>query len=247
MPFKWVEPDLYLKYFGVRIFHVYDDGWYTVPLNNWFTTSIIEEDEWEFDARELDELSEVNLAAGRKGGCDSDIAIKEAVMRAIELQTIDLPVGNDVDYPFKRGSFNWYLNHPGIFVQSLSGAVVAADPSNMVRFEKIYEHITVSRNTESWDKICEGEVINEPLDNKIKGSSIGKMYINHGSFYWYLHQSGAFVTHMANAIINADNNNRELIREVYPQMVAAYDLNNWNVAPDSFAKVYDAEEKDGGG
>jgi hypothetical protein len=55
-----------------------------------------------------------------------------------------------------------------------------------------------------------------------------------GSFNWYLERSGSFVTTMAKALQAADGNNRERIRKVFPQMVAAIECNSWDEVPAGF-------------
>jgi len=246
MPYKWVEPDLYLEYFGVRIFHAYDDEWYDQPLSYWFTTSSLDDSQgWWFDAR--DYVSVVNIAASRDEHCIDNIALKEGIMRAIELQELKLPVDEGVDYSFKRGSFNWYVNHPGEFIQSLSKAIMKADMGNRSKLNKIYRHAMLANATGNWDKIVDGNIIDEPLGDNTKVSAINPENPVRGCFFWYLYHSGSFVTHMANVIRYADNNNRELIRTVYPQMVAAYDLSNWNQIPENFSPVYNMEDAGEGG
>ena len=61
-----------------------------------------------------------------------------------------------------------------------------------------------------------------------------------GTFDRYLHQSGSFVTHMAHAIQCADPINLELIRDAFPQMVAAKEMRSWDEAPERFEPQYNA-------
>ncbi len=62
-----------------------------------------------------------------------------------------------------------------------------------------------------------------------------------GSFNHYLGYSGGFVTTIALAIQKADAENQDRIREVFPQMVAAFKMPNWNHAPEGFtAAAYNA-------
>lgn len=241
MPRKWVAPELYLEYFGVRIFHAYDDDNYEDPLNNWFTTCNTDGgDDWQFDVRDLGELSEVNLALGRGEFVDTDDAIKGAIKRAIELQVLDLPAEDDVEYPFKRGSFNWYVNHPGIFIRYLSNAMLHVDANNRSRINEIYHHMITSSTVGNWDKVCDGDVVDEPITFDARASIKIADGVYYGCFFWYLNRSGSFVTHMAHAIQYADKKNLELIRQVYPQMIAAYECEDWNTKPEGFAPEYNA-------
>jgi len=64
-----------------------------------------------------------------------------------------------------------------------------------------------------------------------------------GTFNWYLFQSGKFVTLMAKAIQAADDENKEKIRKVFPQMVAANECHSWDIVPEGFSEPkYNAEE-----
>ena len=63
---------------------------------------------------------------------------------------------------------------------------------------------------------------------------------NPGTFNRYLHQSGSFVTHMAHAIQAADQYNLGRIRDVFPQMVAAAEMQSWDEAPEGYDLVYNA-------
>ena len=61
-----------------------------------------------------------------------------------------------------------------------------------------------------------------------------------GSFNWYLDRSGGFVTHLAEAVCRADRGNKERLRLAYPQVVAAWETEDWNIAPGGFFPSYDA-------
>lgn len=63
-----------------------------------------------------------------------------------------------------------------------------------------------------------------------------------GSFNKYLWHSGRFVTAMAHAIASADKYNFEKIRQIFPQMVAAYECSSWQIAPENFDPVYNAKK-----
>ena len=61
-----------------------------------------------------------------------------------------------------------------------------------------------------------------------------------GSFNWYLYCSGNFITYMAKAICEADNNGLKRIRRIFPQMVAAYRMDDWNKCPSNFPNRYNS-------
>jgi len=64
---------------------------------------------------------------------------------------------------------------------------------------------------------------------------------NRGSFNHYLHNSGGFVTAIAEAIARADEDNLARLSLAYPQMVAAHSMHNWDMVPDDFdSKLYNA-------
>ena len=63
---------------------------------------------------------------------------------------------------------------------------------------------------------------------------------NVGSFNWYLYNSGSFVTAMAKCITLADDYNIESIKKIYPQMVEAYRMKDWNYAPKNYFPSYDS-------
>lgn len=64
-----------------------------------------------------------------------------------------------------------------------------------------------------------------------------------GCFNKYRHQSGSFVTAMANAIMQADSWNLERIQKVFPQMVAAHQMPSWSLIPTDFEPRYNADVK----
>ena len=61
-----------------------------------------------------------------------------------------------------------------------------------------------------------------------------------GSFNWYLNNSGSFVTLMAKTILVADHFNLERIELVFPQMVAAFKMKDWDQSPKNFPPEYNA-------
>lgn len=66
------------------------------------------------------------------------------------------------------------------------------------------------------------------------------MFIS-GSFNWYRHHAGGFVTHIAKAICKADGDNIARLRRAFPQMVAAHDCKSWDHVPEGFEPCYNGE------
>lgn len=60
-----------------------------------------------------------------------------------------------------------------------------------------------------------------------------------GSIEWYLKYSGGFVQSLVGTIQRADMQNRERLRQAFPQVVAAVEMPNWNDAPPNFEPRYD--------
>lgn len=55
-----------------------------------------------------------------------------------------------------------------------------------------------------------------------------------GSFNHWVDRGGDFVQSLCNAVILADSYNLDKLRSVYPQLVAAKDMSDWNIAPEGF-------------
>ncbi len=135
------------------------------------------------------------------------------------------------------GSFDWYLNLSDLFFKNLTAAIMHADLENQGKLYSIFPHMSRAHRNPNWDVpastsdlplIINVEIIrDDPVkkdDSKFGG----------GTFNRYLFLSGSFLTYMAKVIYNADPHNREIIRLVYPQMVAAYDLEDWDMSPEGF-------------
>ena len=71
MPLTWVEPNIFLKYRGVTIFRCYKDQDWERPLEYCFTFDICEDEECEFDIRDIPEY-------------DSSLDRAEILRRAID-------------------------------------------------------------------------------------------------------------------------------------------------------------------
>lgn len=241
MPYDWVEPILVFKYFGVSIFHTYNDGMLKQPRMFHFTTcNFNDETEYQFDARELDEWREYIMAHGKiKENGTYESHMHNVIKMAIERQTLVMPTPY-LRYAVKRGCFEWYYTHPNDFINSLAGAVIAAALNNKERLNKIYRHMIYSNSVGDWLLLCHGDVVDAPILPVFRVSNREEKNPCNGSFFWHLNRSGSFVAHMANVILHADIKNIEAIRQVYPQMIAAFELRDWNEKPSGFKPVYDA-------
>jgi hypothetical protein len=89
MPWEWIEPQEFLMYRGVRIFHAYKDELSEIPLTFWYSTSSTAgpDSPYEFDVRDLPGYIERN-------GKDEIAEHKRVIMAAIDagLLRADTPV-----------------------------------------------------------------------------------------------------------------------------------------------------------
>lgn len=137
---------------------------------------------------------------------------------------------------FAKGSFEWYQTIDDKFMKNLCGSVMRADINNRRKLSKIFPHI-VSANLEcSWLSPPDTDYpitinVNRLIDDPKMPESCN---FKHGSFNRYLFMSGHFVTFMSRVVFYADPHNIELIKLQYPQMVAAFQLENWEEAPPGF-------------
>lgn len=53
MPYKWTEPELMVDHNDVQVYRTYKDSQWNDPMTYWYNTSQVEEEEFEFDIREL--------------------------------------------------------------------------------------------------------------------------------------------------------------------------------------------------
>ena len=53
MPYKLIEPDIAINHLNINIYRTYKNEDYNNPLLYWYTTSSLEEPEFEFDIREI--------------------------------------------------------------------------------------------------------------------------------------------------------------------------------------------------
>lgn len=54
MPLKWMEPEQFIDFEGVKIFHTYKDDLSDIPQSYWYSTcDTVADSEYEFDVRDL--------------------------------------------------------------------------------------------------------------------------------------------------------------------------------------------------
>lgn len=242
MPYKWVEPKVVIEYFGIKIYHAYRHDMIEDVWDYNFTTNLLDEENglFNFDIRDLQWKGVLEYKHSGVGIYEEDIT--KALMKAIEHQILPLPTDENIKNPYVRGCFNWYMHHPGKFIHCLALAVTKADGINRAKLDKAYHHMLVSNLAYNWNTVrVEGEVVDEPTELNKKKSDREASNPGNGCFFWYTNRSGSFVTHIANAIQLADLKNLELIKKAYPQMVAAYEMNDWNLVPKGFAPTYNSE------
>jgi len=233
MPYKWVEPELFMSYFGVNIYNAYKDNDISKKEKYFFTTDVHE------DVEESVYIFDVSTFPWWK---DSGYSVQLSIERAIDQQMLKIPNRHGVDYPFKRGSFNWYVEHPNKCINQLAHAIMKADMENMIKMCRLFTHMGYAHKMRSWYTPClKGYVLDAPKEILFKKNHTvdeAYKYAGHGSFFWYLYKSGSFVTCLANAILHGDQNIVKTISTEYPQMVAAAQCENWNKAPICFCPVY---------
>lgn len=237
MPYQWINPDIFINYFNIRIYHVYKNDSYENKLSHWFTTDITEPEDKQtckFDIRDLEEC--------QPEACEDDY--KEIIKLAIENQTLKLP--ENMKYLVPIGCFDWYLNHPNDFIKEIAHTAIRADLDNTSKLRNIFPHLIAAKMANSWDTVIAGNVIKAPRDADPKRWTYERFleynseHVQQGSFFWYLYRSGSFVTCLAQAIQFARPTYRELIKKVYPQMVASYTIANWHKSPIAFQPCYNA-------
>ena len=139
-------------------------------------------------------------------------------------------------------SFNELASSDSPFIRMLADVVSFADMSNIRKLNTIYPAAVAAKGCVSFDDIPVGKfpvIFNKLEEAEFKHNCESSH--NEGSFYWYLFYSGHFVSAMARLIRLADTKNRKLIGEAYPQMVAAFDMPDWSVAPKGFKPEYNSE------
>lgn len=141
--------------------------------------------------------------------------------------------------------FNYYLDNECIFIRSLAQAFCMAIDENIYKLSQEYPAIAAAKSIGNWDKepserfkgVCYNE---NDIPKRKKHPKTTRMPWQ-GSFWWYLNHSGSFVTTIANIIMIADKKNLEKIMAIYPQMVAAFECDNWSFPPEGFDRAeYDA-------
>lgn len=60
------------------------------------------------------------------------------------------------DNPYVEGSFNWYKDRSGGFVQAVAQAIIKADNHNLERLRKAFPQMVAAHECHSWDDVPEG-------------------------------------------------------------------------------------------
>jgi len=74
MPYGWVEPEKFMEYKGVEVYHCYKDDDIEWPLQYWYTTDncgVEVDDNFRFDVREIESELE------KKGFLPDEIVVEE--------------------------------------------------------------------------------------------------------------------------------------------------------------------------
>jgi hypothetical protein len=108
MPYKWVEPQLYLEHKGVKVYRTYCEDLFEQPNHYWFTTDVTEDDLqaeiYEFDVRTLPAPQEAQDLAQDQGLHLVEDEVKKMIIRhAIEIGWITAPPADEHEEPGK----NW--------------------------------------------------------------------------------------------------------------------------------------------
>lgn len=81
MPYDWVEPEIFMIYKGITIYHVYKNDFIQEGRRQyWYTTDLSgsEDDDYAFDVRFLSTYSD-------------HLSHREIIMRAIDLGELEIP------------------------------------------------------------------------------------------------------------------------------------------------------------
>jgi hypothetical protein len=139
---------------------------------------------------------------------------------------------------------DFFFSSQNAFLRKLAEVVCVADVTNRELLRIAYPAIVEAYYLDSWDKSPVG-VFPEIVCSEVSLKKIEKASIetNRGSFNFYRHPaSGTYVSRLSQLIILADDNNLALIEKVYPQMVAAFRMENWDNTPEGFwEKRYDSK------
>lgn len=144
----------------------------------------------------------------------------------------------------KKGSFHWYISLNQHFFKHITRSIMHADTDNLSALKRIFPHMVEAHSRPDWN---EPPKVNFPIELNIEKykEEFPKKDFDYvavdGSFLRYLYNSGHFVSSMSRAILYADEHNRSLIEREYPQMVAAYNINEWQKAPDGFEPIYNSK------
>lgn len=141
------------------------------------------------------------------------------------------------------GSFDWYRSIKDEFFKYLIMASVHADENNIIKIGNIFPHIIHAKKNFSHEKnpLIDAPIIKNKLMTGSNYNYESLIPIEKGSFFRYLYQSGDFVGNLSRTIIFSDFDNLKLIETQYPQMVAAFEMGDWNSSPSGFvANTYNS-------
>ena len=128
------------------------------------------------------------------------------------------------------GSYDWYSKLQDPFYQHMVQAINHADGPNMDLL------VNAVPNMDGWDRrpfSCTDIDINDDV-KYIEREAPSELKCVSGSFNWYRFRSGHFVTYMTKVIMHADGEMKQRIYKAFPQMVAAFELDNWDMSPIGF-------------
>lgn len=134
------------------------------------------------------------------------------------------------------GSYDWYCKLDDPFYRFMTSAINHADMDNIRRLKKAVPNMIAA-----WDMGSRAhrpeEVVELDINDNVEyleREPPKELNCTPGSFNWYRCRSGHFVTYMSKAIMHADGDMRQKIGEAFPQMVAAFLMDDWDMWPKGF-------------
>lgn len=82
MPYMWVEPDIFLEYEGVTVYHTYEDE---RGMEYWYTTDLLQDDVGGDPNDCIFDVRDANNYAGRQFDVNNDEGRREAIKNAIAM------------------------------------------------------------------------------------------------------------------------------------------------------------------
>lgn len=141
------------------------------------------------------------------------------------------------------GSYNWYGSLTDAFYKNMVKAINHADMPNMSRLKKAVPNMVAGWEMGSWS-VRNPDAEDIDINNNVEylePEPPKELKCEPGSFNWYRCRSGHFVTYVAKAIMHADGDMKKRIYEAFPQMVAAFYMDDWDMSPNGFeSRSYDS-------